>query len=56
MIFTLYGYMTWMGEGSAMQDVGLVYKEIFKFCDALLINKSILQLSFYSKNILYIPL
>ena len=56
MIFPFYGYMTWMGGGSAMQDVRLVYKEIFKFCDALLINKSILQWSFYRKNILYIPL
>ena len=34
MIFPFYGYMTWMGGGSAMQDVRLVYKEIFKFCDA----------------------
>ena len=46
MIFTLYGYMTWMGEVSEMQDVRLVYKDIFKFYDVLLINKSILQLSF----------
>ena len=46
MIFTLYGYMTWMAEVSEMQDVRLVYKDIFKFYDVLLINKSILQLSF----------
>ena len=31
MIFTPYGYMTWLAEVTEMQDVGLVYKEILNF-------------------------
>ena len=49
MIFPLYGYMTWMAEVSEMQDVRLVHREIFKYYDVLLINKSILQLYFIIK-------
>jgi hypothetical protein len=48
MIFTLYAYMTWMAEFSEMQDVGLVYKEIFKFCDVHLINKIYIAIIFFS--------
>lgn len=46
MIFTPYGYMTWMAEVSEMQDVGLVYKEIFKFWAVLLINKIYIAINF----------
>ena len=34
-----------MGEISEMQDVGLVYNEIFKFYDVLLINKIYIAIS-----------
>ena len=46
MIFTPYGYMTWMAEVSETQDVGLVYKEIFKFWAILSINKIYIAINF----------